>query len=197
MHNLITFGSQHMGVSDMPTCKPTDFTCKLMERMARSGVYSQWSQDHLIQAQYYRDPKRLETYLAVNKFLPDVNGELAETRNESYAHNLAKLDNLVLVLFAKDVTVVPKESAWFGSEAPPSQLAGYGDGPQHALQTYAGSTTVPMRLQPLYVHDWIGLRTLDEQGKVHLETCDGPHMHLSDECWIWLVKDYCGGEVNA
>jgi len=51
-----------------------------------------------------------------------------------------------------------------------------------------------MRLQPLYVEDWIGktcdlvawnraetnpfvgLRTLDEQRKVHFLTCDGEHM---------------------
>jgi hypothetical protein len=56
-------------------------------------------------------------------------------------------------------------------------------------------TIVPMRLQPLYVHDWIGLRTLDERGAVHLESCDEPHMHLPDECWVWLVEKYVGGSV--
>ncbi len=49
-----------------------------------------------------------------------------------------------------------------------------------------------MREQPLYVEDWIGLRTLDESGRVVLVSCDAEHMHLSPECWQPLVKKYVG-----
>ncbi len=38
--------------------------------------------------------------------------------NATYAKNLASLNKLVVVLFSKDTTVVPKASSWFGSYAP-------------------------------------------------------------------------------
>ena len=53
-----------------------------------------------------------------------------------------------------------------------------------------------MRLQPIYVNDTIGLRTLDERGDLVLETCEGQHMELSD-CWEPLVKKYVGGHVDS
>ncbi|EIN11741.1 alpha/beta-hydrolase [Punctularia strigosozonata HHB-11173 SS5] len=251
IHNLLTFGSQHMGVSDLPLCRPGDWTCQLAGRMARRGVYTKWAQHNLVQAQYFRDPTRMSEYLAAGSFLADINNEVKDpaARNGTYKENLTSLDNLVLILFSQDRTVVPKESSWFGSEAPTEdeeELAQMptpdadgelvalvapemGDGRQSALsgvsmvhvapagsalditssekdeseedvasigQRWPGSepptTIVPMRLQPLYVQDWIGLRTLDERGSVHLETCEGEHMEVTQECWEPLVKKYVG-----
>ena len=58
VHRLITFGSPHGGVSDIPNCtNPKDFTCKLMRSMVHSGVYTDYIQNRIIQAQYYRDPR--------------------------------------------------------------------------------------------------------------------------------------------
>jgi palmitoyl-protein thioesterase len=196
VRNLVTFGSQHMGVSDVADCKPFDVLCQIARRAVRSGVYTSWAQEHLVQvrlsalllaagantvfgarqAQYYRDPAQLETYLDVNQFLTSINNEIPDARNATYAANLAALDNLVLVLFLRDTTVIPKESAWFGSNAP--------DAP-------GDETIVPMRRQPLYEGDWIGLRALDERGAVVLETCNGTHMQISD-CWEPLVRKYAG-----
>ena len=39
----------------------------------------------------------------------------------TYAQNFATLSKLVLILFSEDKTVVPKESAWFGSYSPPPE----------------------------------------------------------------------------
>jgi len=113
-------------------------------------------------------------------------------KNATYAAHLKQLDALALVLFTQDHMVVPKESAWFGSYPPKEEKEG--DAP---LRTFfdlgrAEKAIVPMRKQPLYVEDWIGLRTLDESGRVVLVSCDGEHMHLSTECWRPLVKKYVG-----
>jgi hypothetical protein len=54
-----------------------------------------------------------------NHFLTSINNEVPTTRNATYAAHLAQLETLVLVLFERDRTVVPKESSWFGSYAPP------------------------------------------------------------------------------
>ena len=113
------------------------------------------------------------------------------TRNATYAARLAQLDALVLVLFERDRTVVPKESAWFGSYAPPpledpdsNALSDSREGKEEII--------VSMREQPLYKEDWIGLRALDKTGRVVLASCDSEHMHLSEECWKPLVEKYVG-----
>lgn len=54
VNNLITFGSQHMGVSDLPACKPYDITCQLARRATRNGVYTEWAQANLVQASHIR-----------------------------------------------------------------------------------------------------------------------------------------------
>ncbi|KZT43690.1 palmitoyl-protein thioesterase [Sistotremastrum suecicum HHB10207 ss-3] len=185
VHNLITFGSQHMGISDIPGCKPGDILCRLAANAARAGVYTSWAQTHLVQAQYFRDHKNLDLYLATNHFLPTINNEVPSIlKNNTYKANLVSLSNLVLVAFSEDQTVVPKESSWFGSFAPPDENVEEG-------------TIIPLKEQPLYVEDWIGVRTLDESGRLALEICEGRHMALSRACWEPLVTTYAGGSLRA
>ncbi|KAG8753540.1 hypothetical protein FRC12_011503 [Ceratobasidium sp. 428] len=180
VRSLLTFGSQHMGVSGLPGCKTGDFWCWLARNAALRGVYTAYAQTHIIQAQYFRDPRTvhdLESYLAANTFLADINAEVSDIGDVSmYKKNLASLDALVLVLFSEDKTVVPKESGWFGSYK----------------AAKADETIVPMRQQPIYQDDRIGLRTLDESGRIHFATCEGPHMRISDSCWKPLVLRFCG-----
>lgn len=139
----------------------------------------------------------MDTYLASNHFLTSINNEIPTSRNQSYARNLASLQTLVLVLFTEDKTVVPKESAWFGSEAVPTkdsfmqnEQTPLGRRPQSTL---AGSI-IPMRQQPLYQEDWIGLRDLDERNGVVFEVCQGEHMQMN-ECWKDLVIKFTGSNV--
>lgn len=49
VHNLITFGSQHLGISDIPGCKPYDIPCQLARRALLGGVYTQWAQENIVQ----------------------------------------------------------------------------------------------------------------------------------------------------
>jgi len=188
MYNLITFGSQHMGISDIPTCRPYDFLCQIARRAIKSAVYGDWVQTNLVQAQYYRDPANLDSYRRANQFLTSINGEISESRNQSYASNLASLDKLVLVVFTEDKTVVPKESAWFGSEGEPTTVQ---SGASQGVFNSYNDNIVPMRSQPLYQEDWIGLRQLDERGGVVFDVCIGEHMEIGD-CWERLVRQHIG-----
>lgn len=182
VHNLITFGSQHFGVSDIPGCKPNDIFCQLAHNAAKSGIYTTWAQHNLVQCQYYRDERRLETYLRQNTFMTSINNEVPELRNQTFKRNFASLKNLVLILFSHEQTVVPKESSWFGSYAP--------------RESNEAPTLIPMRLQQLYIEDWIGLRELDESGRVKLLTCEGEHMELHSECINPILKKYVGGYLQ-
>lgn len=110
VRNLITFGSQHQGIADLPACKPGDFLCRLAEGALRGGVYSDYAQSSLVTAQYFRDSKTQETYqryLEANHFLTDINNELEDSRNATYKTNMEKLDNFVMLMFNKDVVSLP------------------------------------------------------------------------------------------
>ncbi|PPQ89525.1 hypothetical protein CVT25_012197 [Psilocybe cyanescens] len=156
VNNLITFGSQHMGISDIPACNRYDLLCQIARRTIRQAVYGDWAQENLIQAQYFRDPWNLEKYLAANHFLTSINNEVVATRNATYARNLTALKNLVLVLFTDDKTVVPKESAWFGSEVVEEERS---RSQQVSFFSSSEPAILPMRRQPIYLEDWIGLLT--------------------------------------
>jgi palmitoyl-protein thioesterase len=140
----------------------------------------------------------MDMYLESNHFLASINNEVADARNKTYAHNLATLQTLVLVMFDQDTTVIPKESAWFGSEAVEDEDSNGYEYFKQSGQIQLGATRVPstriipMHRQPLYTEDWIGLRELDERGAVVLEKCKGEHMRLG-ECWERLVRKFAGG----
>jgi palmitoyl-protein thioesterase len=111
--------------------------------------------------------------------LTSINNEIPDSRNHTYAQNFASLSNLVLVLFSQDKTVVPKESAWFSSYAPVEES-----------QVSSTPSLIPMKQQPLYSEDWIGLKQLDQAGRVKLVACEGEHMQIARNCWEPIVKQY-------
>lgn len=55
--------------------------------------------------------------------------------------------------------MVPRDSAWFSF--------------------FNGTDLIPLKDQPLYQQDWIGLRQLDEAGKLLLEEAPGEHMQFT------------------
>ncbi|KAK9829239.1 hypothetical protein WJX72_004713 [[Myrmecia] bisecta] len=170
MHTLITLGAQHQGVMNVPECWNPSFNmtpspvCGAMQSLLGLGAYLPYIRDHVIQAQYFKDPYHLDKYLAHNPFLPDINNEL-DVQNLQYKANLLTLDRLVLFRFKDDVTVIPRDSAWFGF--------------------FDGQQLLPMEQTPLYKDDWIGLRALDESGRLQLGEVPGKHMQFS---WDWFME---------
>ena len=81
----------------------------------KQQVYSDFAQTHIVQAQYFKDPHRLDEYTRKSGFLADINNEqmltVPQERKSSYAENLSSLSNLVLFMFEGDTQVVPKESS--------------------------------------------------------------------------------------
>ena len=172
VRRLLTFGSQHMGITDLPACGPHDPVCHTVHSALATHVYSDYAQRHIVTAQYFRDtrtPEQFAQYHAKNSFLHDINNEGAH-KNATYKAHMLQLDSFVMVQFTDDATVIPSNSSWFEAFPDPEP-----DAPP-AL------TTVPLRESQLYRDDWIGLRELDRRGALVFRTCAGAHMHLSDEC---------------
>jgi len=162
VYNLITMGGQHQGVADIPDCvSVNESICDVVEEILDLGVYNPIVQETIIQAQYFKDPMDIATYLEQNHFITDINNELP-TKNPKYKENLSSLNQLILFQFSEDTVVVPKESEWFGY---------YEDGDLNKILT--------LQEMDIYQEDWIGLKSLDESGRLKFLSCPGNHMQIS------------------
>ncbi|KAF6995414.1 hypothetical protein CFC21_011918 [Triticum aestivum] len=112
--------------------------------------------DALIQLEIYSN------YVQGCKFLPKLNNEIPSERNITYKERFSSLENLVLIMFQDDAVLIPRETAWFGY---------YPDG--------AFNPVLPPQETKLYTEDWIGLRTLDEAGRVKFVSVPGGHLRIS------------------
>merc|ERR1711976_1046284 len=94
-------------------------------------------------------------------------------KNQTYKENLAALDNLVLIQFTEDTIVDPKQSeafGWFSADD--------------------NTVMVPVQNTPLYTEDWIGLKTLDQQGKLHFMSVKGDHLQLDKDSLDEIINKY-------
>lgn len=214
MASLLTFGSPHTGIADLPGCKLAqaewakhpflvehfsrvadqmsrlhrlmkvkkpagvavgeksnnfklgeqlgDEQCGYFQKLIKSKIYTSWAQNTMVQAQYYRDPKRVDEYLKNNSFLTEMN---AEIEGKSCPKSLSELKQFVMFMFENDEVLQPKESSFF------KQWNG------ESLQDY---TDLP-------VYDGIGLRTLKSSGNIYRITIpSASHMQLPSD----LVSTY-------
>lgn len=174
VRNLVTFGSQHNGISDFQGCaSPTDFACQSANALLKFGTWSSFVQGRLIPAQYFRDPENLSPYLESSNFLADINNERA-IKNTTYADNIAKLNKFVMYMFANDKTVVPKQSAWFAE-----------------CNKTSGAVT-PLVERELFKRDWIGLRRLSEKGGLVFDLLEGEHMRFREKDLESVMRVYFG-----
>jgi hypothetical protein len=253
-----------LGVAGLPGCDATDrAVCARVDSLVALGADTAFVQQRLAQANYYRDPLRLEAYRMHNIFLPFLNHEeeeeaekteerrrdsgrllvgrglrkgsaslpIVRTKTDgvatvsifsssssslsssspsssspsspalrsgshsdatfssttttstlfppSYTLSLAStLQALVLVKAEADTEVFPNESEWFGY---------FADG--------SLDTVLPMRSTTFYLDekDALGLRALDEAGKIFLERTLGDHLEFTDAFLLGLVDKYVAG----
>uniref|UniRef100_A0A0B6ZLU3 Palmitoyl-protein thioesterase 1 n=1 Tax=Arion vulgaris TaxID=1028688 RepID=A0A0B6ZLU3_9EUPU len=162
MLNLISFGGQHQGVYGFPRCPGDNSTlCDYVRKLLNLGAYIAWIQNSLVQAEYWHDPLKEEEYRSKSVFLADINQE--RQFNATYKTNLIKLKNLVLVMFGNDTMVDPKESEWFGF---------YVEG--------QGKVVYNMTQSKLYQQDLIGLKELNESGRLTLLVSPTDHLQFTD-----------------
>ncbi|XP_071486972.1 palmitoyl-protein thioesterase 1-like [Diadema antillarum] len=168
MHNLISAGGQHQGVYGFPRCPGDSSTlCNYARELLNLGAYTEFVQDHLVQAQYWQDPFALDEYRKVSKFLAPLNQE--NFVNQTYKQNLMKLNKFVMVMFGEDTMVQPRESEWFGF---------YQNGTTSKLYTLQES--------PLYIEDKLGLKQMDKDKKLVFLTAPGDHLQFTD---TWFIKN--------
>ncbi|KAL0871786.1 hypothetical protein ABMA27_004278 [Loxostege sticticalis] len=178
--NLITLGGQHQGVYGLPHCGAIRHrSCDYVRKLLNYAAYYDWVQSSLVQATYWHDPLDEKTYKQKSEFLADINNE--REINQTYIDNLNRLENLVLVKFDKDTIVQPRETEWFGFYAP-------------------GQAKKLLRLQEteLYLQDRLGLKKMDEAGKLKFLSYPGNHLAFSQEWFISkIIKPYLIGTTEV
>jgi palmitoyl-protein thioesterase len=171
--NLVSLGGQHQGVFGLPNCYTTVW-CDYIRHMLSTAAYEPQVQEHLVQAEYWHDPLHESDYKAKNIFLPDVNNE--NTINETYRRNLLALDNFVLVQFAQDDMVVPRESSLF---------AFYEPGQNAVIR--------PLEKSALWLEDRLGLRRLHDTNRLKMLTVPGRHLRYK---MSWFLNEIAAKYLN-
>ncbi|KAL4712005.1 hypothetical protein ACJJTC_003672 [Scirpophaga incertulas] len=173
MKNLITLGGQHQGVYGIPHCGAIKHkSCDYVRKIINSAAYTRWVQDSLVQATYWHDPLKEDMYKEKSEFLADINNE--RTINKTYIDNLNTLDNFVMVKFNNDTIVQPRETEWFGFYLP---------GQAKEMLTLQQSS--------IYLDDRLGLKKMDEAGKLVFLSTSGDHLQFDTNWFIkMIVKPY-------
>nr|AIN34684.1 fatty alcohol acetyltransferase [Agrotis segetum] len=143
----------------------------LVKDTAYELFYSRVGQ-HTSVGNYWNDPYHQSLYESYSVFLPYINNHILSAKSADFKNNLLRLKRLVLIGGPDDNVITPWQSSQFG----------YYD---------ANETIIEMKGQDIYMEDKIGLRTLDESGRLHIVTVPGVnhfswHMNISivDDCLL-------------
>lgn len=178
VHNLITFGSPHMGIMEISICNDTDWFCRRRNEYLKKQIWHENIQRSIIPAQYFRDPYNYDQYLLHSHFLLDINNEGIDGGNITYIHQMEALNALVMVDFLDDSIVIPKESAHF-----------------REVDTLTGKVK-PFEDSIIYKNDLVGLQALHERGAIKFLSIDEDHMRIPEEFFMNISEYYLGGQVD-
>ncbi|XP_045818768.1 palmitoyl-protein thioesterase 1-like isoform X1 [Trifolium pratense] len=176
--NFVSLGGPHAGIASVPLCGKEVF-CKLADDLIKGPIYSTFIQEHLAPSGYLKLPNAIPQYLESSRFLPKLNNEKPGQRNSTYKERFSSLENLVLIMFENDTALIPKETSWFGY---------YPD--RHF------KPVLPPQKTKLYTEDWIGLRALDEAGRVHFISVPGQHAEITEAVIKKHVVPYLNGQKS-
>ncbi|XP_053604671.1 lysosomal thioesterase PPT2 homolog [Plodia interpunctella] len=125
---------------------------------------------HTSVGNYWNDPYHQTLYESYSVYLPYINNHLTSAESGNFKSNLLKLKKLVLIGGPDDNVITPWQSSQFGY--------------------YSGNeTVVEMKDQAIYTEDRIGLKKLDDTGRLHLITVPGVN-HFSWHTNVTIVDNY-------
>jgi palmitoyl-protein thioesterase len=132
-------------------------------------MYSDFNQQHLSLSNYWRDPNRIDRYFKKCSFLPIINNEvIVPEKSRKRKENLCNLSNFVMIWSPNDGILYPPESGKFS----------FYD---------ATLNIIPIEMTPLYRSDALGLRFLNENGRLFMYKTNCTHEdHRNPICFEQL-----------
>jgi len=163
VRNIVTLGGPHMGVDAIPHCL-SGTACKIVNGLAKKFVYTDLAQDWIAPAGYFRDVNDFKVYQQKSVFLSALNNEKTSTSAYSQlrASKFADINAGLFVMFSDDTMIYPKETAWFQSLNDKGEV---------------------MKLEDseFYKNDSIGIKTLNEAGKLTFTQFKGDHLQFTTD----------------
>lgn len=157
VRNYVSFGAPQRGVGKLPHCFH-GIICDAINYVIDFGIYWSLVQHNIGPAGYFRDPNNISDYKKYSIFLPALNNE--DTFDQDAYDGFSGLNKVFLGMFAQDTMIYPGESAWF-----------------YELQT--DGTITPFEHTALYQKDLIGLKQLNEEGRIVFHKFPGDHLQFS------------------
>lgn len=127
----------------------------LVAKTAFELFYSHVGQ-HTSVGNYWNDPHHQELYRKYSVFLPYINNEIESCNSTLFRNSLIKLEKIVLIGGPNDMIITPWQSSHFG----------YFD---------KDNDVIPFHQRGIYINDTIGLKTLEQSGRLKILTI--PHVH--------------------
>lgn len=113
-------------------------------------------------AGYFRDPWDMEQYLEGSIFLPHLNNEEDDASTQAARKDrFTALNGALLMMFTEDTVIYPKESEWF-------------------QQLDTDGNVQPLEESDFYQEDYLGVRALNEAGKIQFVSVVGDHLQFSE-----------------
>jgi len=177
VHNAISWAGPYDGVYGVPDVNAIcpDDLCPwlndLFDLVMDGGWIDQYVQSHVSFATYWKDPLNRKDYLKYNTFLADINNEKPE-KNATYKANIESLNKLLMIYSTSDTIVIPQTSPWF-------QFYEWG----------SDSKVSNWQNTEQYTENWLGLKTLYEQGRLEHQSVPCPHQDIPRaSCRPWYDK---------
>lgn len=164
---FLSFDGPLMGIGQIPQFECGLF-CEIINGIVSALSYSTSFVEDLAPTSYFRYKKNYRGYSQHIHFMNKLNNENGYY-NEQYRERFLRLENVMLIKTKEDVVITPKDSSWF------------------EFWDETGEKIVPLTESSFYINDNIGLRTLNEEGKVQFVEFEGGHVSYSEEEFMQFV----------
>ena len=140
----MSFDGPQMGIASIPKITCGSF-CEWLCNITAPLAYK--LRDIIAPCGYYKYKFDLDTYHETNTFLKMLNNE-NEVRDEDVYRRFSSLEKVKLIKSLGDTVITPRDSSWF------------------EFYDKEGKNIVPLEESEFYINDNIGLRKLNEEGKL-------------------------------
>lgn len=144
--------------------------CEVQNAVTSYGVplFSPLIQSVLAPSNYHKDHEQYEKYLENSLSLPYLNNEKDHPKAKEYKRRFSNLNFVLLVRNQRENIIFPRESSWFG-------------------EMRSDKSVVPMEQTKLYTHDMIGLKQLNEEGRISKVMVGGTHLNWKPDEVLDLI----------
>ena len=162
----MSFDGPQMGIASIPKITCGSF-CEWLCNITAPLAYQ--LRDIVAPCGYYKYRYDQDTYKKTNTFLKMLNNE--DEKDEEVYKRFSSLEKVKLIKSREDTVITPRDSSWF------------------QFYDKNGIDIVSLELSDFYINDYIGLRKLNEEGKVEFTEFAEEHvLYNMDEYNEEIVK---------